>query len=43
MVINSKIKIIYKYLAIILMFGLSNFLTTAHAENYTIEKIINEY
>jgi len=39
--INSKIKIIYKYLAIILMFGLSNFLTTAHAENYTIEKIIN--
>ena len=23
------------------MFGLSNFLTTAHAENYTIEKIIN--
>ncbi len=39
--INSKIKIIYKYLAIILMFGLSNFLTTAHAENYTIKKIIN--
>ena len=23
------------------MFGLSNFFTTAHAENYTIEKIIN--
>ena len=40
--INSKIKIIYKYLAIILMFGLSNFLTKAHAENYTIEEIIND-
>jgi len=39
--INSKIKIIYKYLAIILMFGLSNFLTKAQAENYTIEEIIN--
>jgi len=40
--INSKIKIIYMYLAIILMFGLSNFLTKAHAENYTIEEIIND-
>ena len=40
--INSKIKIIYKYLAIILMFGLSNFLTKAQAENYTIEEIIND-
>jgi len=40
--INSKIKIIYKYLVIILMFGLSNFLTKAHAENYTIEEIIND-
>jgi len=40
--INSKIKIIYKYLAIILMFVLSNFLTKAHAENYTIEEIIND-
>ena len=40
--INLKIKIIYKYLAIILMFGLSNFLTKAHAENYTIEEIIND-
>ena len=39
--INSKIKTIYKYLAIILMFGLSNFLTKAHAKNYTIEEIIN--
>ena len=39
--INSKIKIIYKYLAIILMLGLSNFLTKAHAENYTIKEIIN--
>jgi len=40
--INSKIKIIYKYLAIILMLGLSNFLTKANAENYTIEEIIND-
>ena len=40
--INSKIKIIYKYLVIILMFGLSNFHTKAHAENYTIEEIIND-
>ena len=40
--INSKIKIIYKYLVIILMFGLSNFLTKAHAENYTIKEIIND-
>ena len=40
--INSKIKIIYKYLAIILMLGLSNFLTKAHAENYTIKEIIND-
>jgi phosphohistidine phosphatase SixA len=40
--INSKIKIIYKYLAIILMFGLSNFLTKANAENYSIEEIIND-
>ena len=24
------------------MFGLSNFLTKAHAENYTIEEIIND-
>ena len=40
--INSKIKIIYKYLAIILMLGLSNFLTKANAENYSIEEIIND-
>ena len=40
--INSIIKIIYKYLVIILMFGLSNFLTKAHAENYTIKEIIND-
>ena len=40
--INLKIKIIYKYLAIILMLGLSNFLTKANAENYTIEEIIND-
>jgi phosphohistidine phosphatase SixA len=39
--INSKIKTIDKYFAIILMFGLSNFLTNAHAKNYTIEEIIN--
>ncbi|MDB2464514.1 histidine phosphatase family protein [Amylibacter sp.] len=37
-----KIKIIYKYLAIILMLGLSNFLTKANAENYSIEEIIND-
>ncbi|MDA9235967.1 histidine phosphatase family protein [Amylibacter sp.] len=40
--INSKIKIIYKYLAIILMLGLSNFLTKANAENYSVEEIIND-
>ena len=40
--INSKIKIIYKYLAIILMLGISNFLTKANAENYSIEEIIND-
>ena len=40
--INSKIKIIYKYLALILMLGLSNFLTKANAENYSIEEIIND-
>ena len=40
--INLKIKIIYKYLAIILMLGLSNFLTKANAENYSIEEIIND-
>ena len=40
--INSKNKIIYKYLALILMFGLSNFLTKAHAENYNIKEIIND-
>ena len=40
--INSKIKIICKYLAIILMLGLSNFLTKANAENYSIEEIIND-
>jgi phosphohistidine phosphatase SixA len=38
--INSKVKIIYKCIAIILIFGLSNFLTKAHAENYSIRKII---
>jgi hypothetical protein len=38
--INSKIKIIYKYLAVILIFGLSNFLTRTHAENYSIEEFI---
>jgi len=38
----SKIKTIYKYLAIILMFGVSNFLTKAYAENYSIEKIIKD-
>ena len=40
--INLKVKIIYKYLAIILMLGLSNFLTKANAENYSIEEIIND-
>ena len=40
--INLKIKIIYKYLAIILMLGLSNFLTKANAENYSVEEIIND-
>ena len=39
--INSKVKIIYKCIAIILIFGLSNLLTKAHAENYSIEEIIN--
>jgi len=38
--INSKVKIIYKCIVIILIFGLSNFLTKAHAENYSIRKII---
>ena len=40
--INSKVKIIYKCIAIILIFGLSNLLTKAHAENYSIRKIIED-
>jgi len=39
---NLKVKIIYKYVVIILMFGLSNFLTKAHAGNYSIEEIIKD-
>ena len=39
---QNKIKTICKYLAIILMFGLSNFLTKAYAENYSIEEIIKD-